>query len=96
MLSWFSGVWPFIAHAGTGGILIAGLLAAAYFSPVFKTDFLWAAGVVAVLMFAYGVGVHDESNRRDEREKALVTTVHDAVKRAVESGGPDPYDTPSN
>lgn len=92
---WFKGIWPFILHGGTGVTLITVLLGAAYFSPVFKKDFIWAAAVVAVLLFAYGVGVHDEAKRRDLREVELVRVVRDAVKKAIESGDPDPYDDPS-
>lgn len=96
MIEWLQGVWPFMAHVGLGTSLIGGLLAGAYFSPVFKTDFVWAAAVVAVLMFAYGVGVHDESHMRDLREQKIIRTVHDAVKHALESGTKDPYDDPRN
>lgn len=96
MFEWAKEVWPFIQHAGSASALIAGLLAAAYFSPVFKKELVWAAGVVGVLLFAYGVGVHDEHKKWDAREAALTKTVHAAVVKAVNDGTKDPYDDPRN
>lgn len=96
MIEWAKEVWPFIQHAGGASALIVGLLAAAWFSPVFKKDFIYGAVVVAVLLFAYGVGVHDEHAKWDAREKAVTQSVHDAVIKALADGTPDPYDDPSN
>lgn len=95
ILNWFQSIWPFVAHAGTGVTVMAGLLAAAYFSPFAKKEFVYAAVAVGIGLFVYGVGVHDESHRRDLREQQLVKSVHDAVRRAIESGEPDPYDDPN-
>ena len=39
----FAGIWPLLWHFGLGGVIVIGLLAAAYFSPVFKKDFLWSS-----------------------------------------------------
>lgn len=94
MFDWFTGIWPFIAHAGAGGSLIGALLAAAWFSPVFKKDFVYAALVVGVATFIYGVGVHDEKHRRDALDAALQQRVEDAVKNST--GKVDPYDDPRN
>lgn len=95
MIAWFESIWPFVVHAGGGASLIAGLLAAAYFSPIFKKDFVWGAVVVAAALFVYGVGVHDEAKSRDVRDAQIVKTVHAAVKAAIESGAKDPYDDPN-
>lgn len=85
-----------LAWFGLGGVSIAGLLAAAYFSPVFKKYFLFGAGVVAVVLFVYGKGVHDEKVKRDAAEKATVDTVGRAVNDAKTSTKKDPFDDPRN
>jgi hypothetical protein len=53
-----AGLWPLVWHFGIAGLLVVGFLAAAYFSPVFKKDFIWAAAVVAVFAVAVALGVH--------------------------------------
>lgn len=53
----FAGIWPLLWHFGLGGILVLGCLAAAYFSPVFKKDFLWAAVVITVIIISTAIGV---------------------------------------
>ena len=53
----FAGIWPLLWHFGLGGVLVIGLLAAAYFSPVFKKDFLWAAALVVVIIISTAIGV---------------------------------------
>jgi hypothetical protein len=54
----FAGLWALVWHFGAGGALAIACLAAAYFSPVFKKEFLWAAGLIVAVMIAVGVGVH--------------------------------------
>lgn len=94
MISWLQGVWPLIAHAGSGGLLIAGLLAAAWFSPVFKKELVYGAIVVAVALFVFGVGVHDEKVKRDAQEQRVQVNVDGAVKDALTSTKKDPFDDP--
>lgn len=96
MIAWLQGVWPLVAHAGAGGVLIAGLLAAAYFSPVFKKELVYAAIVVAVALFVYGVGVHDEKTKRDAEQQVINTKVDKAVTDAKSSTSKDKYDDPHN
>lgn len=52
-----SGIMPLIAAYGIGGVAVVVLLAAAWFSPVFKQQFLWGAVVIAALMFVFSIGV---------------------------------------
>ena len=54
----FAGLWPLVWHFGLGGVLVLGCLAAAYFSPIGKKHFLWAACVIVAIMVSTGVGVH--------------------------------------
>lgn len=95
-MNFLQGVWPLISHAGSGGLLIAGLLAAAYFSPVFKKEFVYGAIGVAVALFVYGVGVHDEKVKRDAAEQRVQTSVDNAVKDAITSQKKDRFDDPRN
>lgn len=94
MTAWFSEVWPFVQHAGGGGALIVGLLAAAYFSPVFKKELVYAAIVVGVALFIYGVGVHDADRACKLREASVTTKVDKAVSDAKTSTAKDPFDDP--
>ena len=96
MIQFFQELWPFIAHAGGASVTIAALLAAAWLSPVFKKEFVYAAVVMGVLLFSYSLGVKDEHKKWTLREAAITKQVHDAVKKAIESGEKDPYDDPSN
>lgn len=96
MIAWLQSILPFIEHAGGGGALIVGLLAAAYFSPVFKKEFVYAALVVAVALFIYGVGVRDANNACRVREAAVTTKVDKAVSDAKTSTKKDPFDDPRN
>lgn len=93
---WMQAVWPLVAHTGAAGGLIAGLLAAAYFSPVFKKEFVYAAIIIAVGLFVYGIGVHDEKVKRDKQEQLFSQGVHKAVERAKTSKDKDPFDDPRN
>lgn len=95
-MRWLAEIWPFVKHAGGASALIGVLLAAAWFSPVFKKDFIYGAIVVAVGLFIYGIGVHDEHAKWNLREQAIIKQVRDAVKYAIENGTKDPYDDPRN
>jgi hypothetical protein len=53
----FAGIWPLVTSYGIGGLLILACLAAAWFSPIFKTHFLWAAAVIVAVMFTFTMGV---------------------------------------
>lgn len=83
-------------HFGLAGTGMAALLAAAWFSPVFKKEFIYAALVVGLVTFVYARGVHDEKVRRDQQEQALIQNVRTAVRNAILNGTKDPYDDPAN
>lgn len=91
-MSFFTGLWPLVSHITGAGLVIAGLIAAAVFSPVFKREFAYAAAAVALGLFVYTVGVRDEKHRRDAQEAAAQTDVDDAVKHST--GKKDPFDDP--
>ena len=78
--------WLHMATAGIGllvgayGLALVGtvaLLAAAWFSPVFKKDFLYAAICVMISTAVFTIGVHDESVRCIAQNEAAVS---DAVQ----------------
>ncbi|WP_074448560.1 hypothetical protein [Bradyrhizobium yuanmingense] len=58
-----AGIMPLIAYFGTGSVVMLGLFAAAWFSPVFKKEFLWAGLVVAAFMAAFTIGVYNGEQR---------------------------------
>jgi hypothetical protein len=76
-----AGLLPLILQFGISGSLIAGLLAAAYFSPVFKKDFIWAAAVVAAFSIAIAVGVSlGEKRVQAQWDAASAVTLENAKK----------------
>lgn len=89
-------MWNLIWHFGLSGGLVAGLLAAAYFSPVFKKDLVYGAIVVAVAMGVYALGVHDEKANRDAQQLREQAKIEQAVKDALAHPGKDPFDDPHN
>ena len=82
-LTLFNGAWDLIWHQSLGVILIAGFLAAAYFSPVFKKDFFYAAIIVGVFLVAEDIGIHDEHKKVVAQEKVINTDVDKAVQHSV-------------
>src|SRR5512144_2245554 len=75
---WHS-VW---AQLSLAGILVVGLLAAAWFSPVFKRWFIGAAGLVLAAASIYAKGAADAARRAKERQDK-------AEREAIESGKRD-------
>lgn len=94
MFDFLTGLWPLLRHTTEAGIVVAALVAASVFSPVFKREFAYAAGAVVLCMFVYAVGVHDEKVRRDAQEAVLQHQIDEAVKNST--GKKDPFDDPRN
>jgi hypothetical protein len=84
-----AGIWPLIGYFGAGSGLFFGLLAAAWFSPVFKKEFVWAAVVVAAFMAAFTLGVVNGEQRVRAQwtaaEENTVQQAKDARKSAERS-----------
>jgi len=77
----FAGLWPLLWHFGLGGILVVACLAAAFFSPIFKKDFLWAAVVFTVIIISTAVGVTIGERRiQAQWQVARDAAVEEAVK----------------
>ena len=78
-----AGLWTLVWHQGVGIALIVGFLAAAYFSPVFKKDFFYAALVVGAFMLAEDIGIHDEKKHVVAQEQLIEKMVVTAVQKSV-------------
>ncbi len=93
----FAGVWAEVWKFGLGIGLIILCLAGAYFSPLGKKDFLWAAVVVAVSLVLYSRGVLDQSARCAAQaavvDRNVTVTVTNAGKNLKK--WKDPYDRPN-
>jgi hypothetical protein len=76
-----AGIMPLMAYFGAGSALVVGLLAAAWFSPVLKKEFLWAGLVVAAFMAAFTIGVYNGEQRvRAQWNAAEQETIKKAEK----------------
>ena len=75
----FAGAWALVWHWGAGVAVVILLLAAAYFSPLYKKYFLWAAGVVILCLIAYGVGIADQHVREEAQQKVIIKYVDRVV-----------------
>lgn len=95
----FSAIWTLVWTWGLGIGLIILLLAAAYFSPIAKKDFVYAAIGVAVFMFAYGYGQRNEDALCKAKEAAVTKKVDIIVAKTKTKAyrhRKDPYDDPRN
>ena len=102
--SWLSialaGIWPLIGYFSAGGGLLAALIAAAIFSPVFKKEFAWAAAVVGCFLIAFTTGVVTGEQRVRAQwaaaEKAAMEQADKARSDAVRTVGGKPAKRVSN
>lgn len=104
MPSWLgvalAGIWPLIGYFGAGSGLIVGLVAAAFFSPIFKKELAWAAAVVGCFMIAFTVGVVTGEKRVRAQwaaaEQAAIELADKARSNAVRTVGSKPAKRVSN
>lgn len=68
-----AGIWPILWHMGAGVLLMLGLLAAAWFSPVFKKTFLSLGIAVGAFLIGFTTGVVD-GDRRVRAQWTAATT----------------------
>jgi hypothetical protein len=83
---WHS-VW---AQLGIAGVLVVGLLAAAWFSPVFKRWFIGAAGFVLAAATIYAKGAADQARREKEKRDAAVKKAqadYDKIDKRTDTPG---------
>lgn len=80
------------------GIPLIGTVLADLFAPLRK-DLLWLAAAIALALFVYSVGVHDEAARCVAKTEVIKQKVDKAVDKATDkakSGTKDPWDSPEN
>jgi hypothetical protein len=77
-----AGMWAMVLHQGIGAVLVIGFLAAAYFSPVLKKDFFYAALIVGAFMLAEDIGIGDEKKHVVAQEKVVNNKVDTSVAKA--------------
>lgn len=77
-----AGLWPLLLSYGLGTALIVCCLAAAYFSPIGKKDFLYAAGIIAIVMVTFTVGVTQGEKRVHAQWDAARAAAVDNGKKA--------------
>jgi hypothetical protein len=93
----FAGVWSLVWHWGLGIGLVILCLFMAWFSPLWKKDFLWAAVVVVMALVFEAVGVHDEAVICNARTVVVEKQVHKVVvgtKNPKAKQKKDPFDNP--
>lgn len=103
----FAGSSSLVWHWGLGiGIIILclaadialGFIAVPFMSTeTLRKDLLWAAIVVAGLLFGEGIGVHDERARCEAKAAVIQSTVDSAVHNATKPGASglrDRWDSP--
>lgn len=81
-LIWTYGLWPILAKYGIVTLAIIGLLAWAWFMPVFKKTALWLASLLFITSIAYTVGVKDEHNRCEAQLNASIQAETVSGKKA--------------
>jgi hypothetical protein len=94
-----AGIWAEIWKFGAGTGVIVLLCAAAYFSPLYKKEFIYGAMGVAGVLFAYTYGVHDGAARARAQEIVVEQKVDKAVKDAQtpgQAGANDPWNNSKN
>lgn len=81
----FAGIWGIVWHwgLGVGGIILC--LAAAYFSPIGKKDFLYIALCIVVALVFEAIGIHDEKVHRDAQEQVISKKVSGVVAKTQTS-----------
>ena len=79
----FAGAWSLIWHWGAGVAAIILCLLFAYFSPLYKAYALYAAGIIAMCLFAYGAGIVDESHRCQIQNAVATKHINAVVDKAV-------------
>jgi hypothetical protein len=77
-----AGLWTMVLHQGIGVALIVGFLAAAYFSPIFKKDFFYAALIVGAFLLAEDIGISDEKKHVVAQEQLVEKKVDTAIAKA--------------
>jgi hypothetical protein len=63
MFDWLNEAWALLWRFGLAGVVVAGLIAWAWFMPAFKKTALWLALLVGLTTASFSVGVHLDNVR---------------------------------
>jgi hypothetical protein len=94
-----AGMWEMVWQWGIGVGLLILCLAGAFFSPLFKKDFLYAALIIVVALFFMSLGVAQERSHCTAQNQVIVTTVTKVVKATTTpkaKAAKDKFDDPNN
>jgi hypothetical protein len=96
----FAGLWTAYWPILAGAIVVGGLLAIAYFSPLGKRYFLEAAVIVAIGLGVYQYGLHQADARCRAQNIAATKVINNVVNKAVKHtrtkkavAAPDPWNS---
>jgi hypothetical protein len=79
---WAVGLLPILWKYSFGALAVAGSLAFAWFSPVFKKTALWVASGIAIGIICYATGVNDGEARIYKRWDAELMATIDSAEKA--------------
>lgn len=94
----FHPIWVLVWHWGAGVFIIIALIAGFVWVPAIlvpKQYWLYAAGAVALVLVAYGVGIVDQKHLDAAQEKVIDTKVDNAVTKSgtpASKASPDRWD----
>jgi len=95
----FAGIWGMVWHWGLGIGLIILCAFGAWFSPLYKKDFIYAGIIVIVALCCEAIGIHDEKAHIAAQQQALVDAVNKVVNSTTtmkSQKAKDPYDNRNN
>jgi hypothetical protein len=75
----FAGIWSLVWQWGIGIGLIILCFAGAWFLPLWRKDFIYAAALVFVALFFMGVGINQWKKHVVAQQEALDTQVNKVV-----------------
>lgn len=94
----FAGMWSMIWQWGLGIGLVILCGVGAWFSPVYKKDFIYAGMIILLALFFEGVGIAQERSHCTAKSEVIVTTVDKVVKSTETPASKqqrDKYDDPN-
>jgi hypothetical protein len=92
-------MWDMIWQWGLGIGLIILCLVLAYFSPLYKKDFIWAAAIIIMALLFEGIGIAQEKSHCVAQQQVIVDTVTKVVHSTTTPKSQqqkDKYDEPNN
>jgi hypothetical protein len=95
----FAGIWTMVWQWGIGIGLVLLCGAGAFFSPIYKKDFIYAGLIVGVALFFMSLGIAQEKAHCTAQSTVIVNTVDKIVKQTStpqSRATKDKFDDPNN